>query len=450
MHIATGEKECLRVRTRSGLEIEATPEHPFAVAGGWKRADQLEPGDFVETVKRMPHPLAARDDHPVEEVQLLAALLADGGLTLFTPTFSKIDPGVLEMVRGAAASMGAELVKHKGMNESTWAVSDPSGHGVNAVREMLTRWGVGRDKSIDKEIPDSVFGLSSRLLAIFLGVLWSCDGCVESGGKLSIGFSSERMVLQVKRLLLRFGITSRMRKKRNSAGDGAMHDSWELLVHSTCHHLFKQAIPLVGEKKDRLSCVGDSVNPNVDAVPITDWVVKKIDDAIQRGRASGIKISDIGKKLGWSSAFSRGSLFNNKTISKKVLSVFADVFSDNELGSLCDPYWDEVVSIEPVGVKAVYDLTVMGTHCFIANDIVAHNTFCMLMLARHAWMNGKKVLFVGTEMNRVKLAIRLYSIHLKLPYREMRAGTLGEFQEQKLRDGIAEMVGQEGAICCRR
>ena len=443
MHINTGHKECLRITTRSGLELEATPEHPFSVAGGWKRADELSAGDYVETVKRMPFPLAARDDCSEHEVRLLAALLADGGLTLFTPTFSKLDSGVLDVVRDAVASMGVELVKHKGMNESTWALSDSSGHGKNAARDMLTRWGVGRSKSVDKVIPDAVFGLSNRLLSVFLGVLWSCDGCVESTGKLSICFSSKKMVSQVKRLLLRFGITCRMREKENTV-NGSVFKSWEIRVHSTCHRLFKDNIPLVGEKRERLLSVCDSVNPNVDSVPINDWVVEKIDSAIKRGRDRGLRISDVGKAMGWSSTFSRSSIFNNKTISKKVLSVLADFYGDDELSSLCDPYWDEIVSVEPVGVKDVFDLTVMGTHCFVANDIVAHNTFCMLMLARHAWMSGKKVLFVGTEMNRVKLAIRLYSIHLKLPYREIRSGTLGEYQEQKLRDGIAEMMEQDG------
>ncbi|MGH9194877.1 MAG: replicative DNA helicase, partial [Acidimicrobiia bacterium] len=39
-----------------------------------------------------------------------------------------------------------------------------------------------------------------------------------------------------------------------------------------------------------------------------------------------------------------------------------------------DVYWDRVVSIEPDGVEDVYDMTVVGTHNFVANGVIAHNS----------------------------------------------------------------------------
>ncbi|MEK7108720.1 MAG: replicative DNA helicase [Patescibacteria group bacterium] len=39
-----------------------------------------------------------------------------------------------------------------------------------------------------------------------------------------------------------------------------------------------------------------------------------------------------------------------------------------------DVYWDEVVSITPLGIEEVFDATVPGVHNFIANDIVVHNS----------------------------------------------------------------------------
>jgi len=43
----------------------------------------------------------------------------------------------------------------------------------------------------------------------------------------------------------------------------------------------------------------------------------------------------------------------------------------------CEPYvvWDEIQSIEYVGEEQVYDIEVEGTHNFIANGILAHNTY---------------------------------------------------------------------------
>ena len=39
-----------------------------------------------------------------------------------------------------------------------------------------------------------------------------------------------------------------------------------------------------------------------------------------------------------------------------------------------DVYWDAVVSITPDGEAPVYDLTVPGTHNFVAGNIVVHNS----------------------------------------------------------------------------
>lgn len=71
-------------------------------------------------------------------------------------------------------------------------------------------------------------------------------------------------------------------------------------------------------------------------------------------------------------------------------------------------------------------------------------TFSMLMMARKAWQDGKKVLFIGTEMTKTKLAMRLYAIHLHLPYNDFRHGRLGEFKEQEFRETVHELSKQEG------
>ena len=36
--------------------------------------------------------------------------------------------------------------------------------------------------------------------------------------------------------------------------------------------------------------------------------------------------------------------------------------------------WDEIVAIEPRGEAPVFDATVNGTHNFVADDIVVHNS----------------------------------------------------------------------------
>jgi DNA polymerase III alpha subunit len=41
---------------------------------------------------------------------------------------------------------------------------------------------------------------------------------------------------------------------------------------------------------------------------------------------------------------------------------------------MIDVNWDRVVSVEPVGVRETYDLTVESDHNFVANDVIVHNS----------------------------------------------------------------------------
>ncbi|HUP37810.1 MAG TPA: DNA polymerase III subunit alpha [Candidatus Limnocylindria bacterium] len=41
---------------------------------------------------------------------------------------------------------------------------------------------------------------------------------------------------------------------------------------------------------------------------------------------------------------------------------------------MSDVDWDQVVSVEPVGMRETYDLTVEGDHNFVANDLIVHNS----------------------------------------------------------------------------
>ena len=54
----------------------------------------------------------------------------------------------------------------------------------------------------------------------------------------------------------------------------------------------------------------------------------------------------------------------------------AEVLHDVELELLAtnDVLWDEIVAVEPLGIKDVYDATVAGLHNFIADGVAVHNS----------------------------------------------------------------------------
>ena len=74
-------------------------------------------------------------------------------------------------------------------------------------------------------------------------------------------------------------------------------------------------------------------------------------------------------------AYSGSNVFKY-SISRGKLFKIAQILNAIELYQLAtsDILWDEIVSIEELGIEDVYDMTVEETHNFIANDIIVHNS----------------------------------------------------------------------------
>jgi replicative DNA helicase len=54
----------------------------------------------------------------------------------------------------------------------------------------------------------------------------------------------------------------------------------------------------------------------------------------------------------------------------------AEVLDSDALREIAssDVYWDRIVSVTPLGPQPVYDATVKGTHNFIADSLISHNS----------------------------------------------------------------------------
>jgi replicative DNA helicase len=113
---------------------------------------------------------------------------------------------------------------------------------------------------------------------------------------------------------------------------------------------------------------GVAANTNIDTVPKEIW--SRVRTALlERGLshrefAAAIGTEFCGSTL-WKRAPSRGRL-------ARVAAILED--ADLELCATNDVFWDEVVAIEPLGEREVYDATVLDWHNFIANGIATHNS----------------------------------------------------------------------------
>jgi replicative DNA helicase len=436
--VDTGVKQCFRVTFASGRIIEATPEHPLLTVEGWKKLEEFKVGMTAALPAKMNHP-SAPVDLPSETVFLLALLLAEGSYTGNHVGFSSTDRDIIQRATEAAAAFDTE-VKFRGNVDYDFVTTL---QGTNKVRRLLQALGIDDTLAKAKTIPDEIYRLPAQSLADFLSVFWMCDGYVDDGGP-GITLASERMVRQIQSLLLRFGIQSSVDYKQ-STSEGKVFDAWRLRVYASSWEAFAGAIALWGLKAERLEqLLQKERNPNVGFPRVSASFVDRLREvaATKSGRWKGGGLKEVGTKLGRASPFMFRNLFGqngNNTLILRPFQAFCEVFGvEDEFSWIWDSdiWWDTVEKIEDIGPQKIYDLTIDSTSCFVANDIIVHNTWSAILLAGTAWDQGKKVLIATTEMSKETMAMRYLATKFRIPYGDFRRGKLDSFTEKRIRDGI--------------
>ncbi|MEA2444039.1 MAG: replicative helicase, partial [Thermoleophilales bacterium] len=85
--------------------------------------------------------------------------------------------------------------------------------------------------------------------------------------------------------------------------------------------------------------------------------------------------------------------------------------------------WDAVASVEPIGVQETFDLTVPGTHNFVADDLIVHNSALMINMAENAAVKyDKPVALFSLEMSETELAQRFIASQAKIDGDDLRKG----------------------------
>jgi replicative DNA helicase len=110
-------------------------------------------------------------------------------------------------------------------------------------------------------------------------------------------------------------------------------------------------------------------NTNVDTLPIETWTAVR--DAMAAQRITPRSMASMrGTSYGGTSHFSVAP-------SRETIAGYAELLSSPELALAAesDVFWDRVVSIEEAGEEEdVFDLTVPGSACWLADGVVTHNS----------------------------------------------------------------------------
>jgi len=406
-----GVADTLRITTRFGFSIDVTPEHPLLLLNAdgelqWRRADELRIGDSLalrrgqkmfgdrttiefEYQRNGPQDHSAKlthiDELDPEFAYFMGALVGDGCLTVRNRIIlSSADKRIIEMFERMASRLGLKIFTNGKERPYDRIIAS------SQLYQLLTHLGMPTGKAHTKRIPHGILTAPEKIVAAFLRGLFDTDGAIEKrDGVVTLTSISEMLIRETQIVLLNFGIVSSKSIKRGKY-KGETHTSHMLSIAGVEAEAFHEMIGFTLERKrDRRQ--SHPHNPNVDVVPgmgtLIDAAVRSAtlthadhktfyDYRIERRRPSYAKLEKLVATLE-----TRGAS------SERLMPIHA--FIEHQL------LFAPITNIEESRAQ-VYDLTVPGTHSFVANGFINHNTFLAVAMAVQYLMSKR--------VNRIVLA----------------------------------------------
>lgn len=370
-----GKKECVKIITKSGREIEAAYTHPFRKLEGWTVTEDLRVGDRIATPRNIPLDLP---EYPVsdEEIKLLGHVVANGSVTRGFDISSKAHKTEIE-----------EILSRLGWKFYSRPVR--RGHLISIKnKSWVEAHGLAGSKSKDKFTPSLVFKLSNRQLKLYLSRLWT-DGSIsiqknttrgEVVGKqigIELCLSNKSLIKDVQHLLLRLGILSQF-KRRVSKCKGKEFDSYRLNVTGKDNQIkFLKEIGVIQSREKCNEAIShlQTLKTNSQSDLIPKHVYKLFNKSSHWHKERGVPVV-YDYNINRHKLLKAGENEKNKTL--------IDIATS-------EVYWDEIESITPIGVQECWDIEVENDHNYIANDIFSHNSFfwCfayMIWRAYYRWI----------------------------------------------------------------
>ncbi|MEZ5237711.1 MAG: replicative DNA helicase [Microthrixaceae bacterium] len=229
-------------------------------------------------------------------------------------------------------------------------------------------------------VPAPVHAWSQENLSLFLRELFGeigylCTTRLRGRPHVRIAATTghRRLADDLQALLTRFGIQGRI------TDIGRHTPRWRLWVHGVQQQrVFLETIGFGGSAAGSIgealvALEGVRGNPNVDTIPaeVRSLVVAELE-------AAGLTHRELAAALGeqYCGGYLLGTETRPRATSRERLGRIAEAVGSKRLGELADSdvAWDTVEAITPLGVQPTFDATVAGTHNFVANGIVAHNS----------------------------------------------------------------------------
>jgi ribonucleotide reductase alpha subunit len=316
----TGIKPIYRLMTREGYELRLTEDHKVMTSRGWVETRHLQSGDRIHILNRKG---GFGSVGTIDEGRVLGWLVGDGTVSVVRAVLSFFGDEKRELAP-AFAEMVTNLVE-KPAQRRAYPVGiiqveerDEARIASDRLRIWAAQYGITEEKK--HLVPSAVFAGSEAIQRGFIQALFTADGQVNDGGEkgCSVRLSASHLLLlkDVQRLLLNFGIASRIYENRRLAGYRPMPDG-----KGGTKEYFHQ--------------------------PQHDLSISKIN------------LIHFANEIGF--------------LTKAKQNKLADYLGRMVRGPYEESFAATVLVVEPDGIEQVYDLHQPDTHSFIANGMVVHN-----------------------------------------------------------------------------
>ena len=257
-----GTLKTLKIKTFANREIITAYDHGFLTAKGWKQANQLEINDVLGiSIPQHDFGTPLKD----EEARLLGYFIGDGCAVGSSANITACDPKEIIDIEHCCKVLGFickaqkyNLSSRKPHHSQTLVRINIK----NGIRDWLRSHGIIGKNSYTKNVPEAILRGNKRAISQFIGAYFSCDGTLGWKGKkrpdnlCSISSVSKDMLSNVRHLLVRLGIRSRVRTrimKRKTKKQGDVYTSYNLEISSQDDmYNFQQQIPVYHSKGKEL------------------------------------------------------------------------------------------------------------------------------------------------------------------------------------------------------
>lgn len=449
--VHSGIKECVRVTTETGYEIQTSKDHYYMVPpepglfeGTFKRAHELREGDWVAVVDRVSLTLEDCTQEDLDKAWLLGVLMGDACVRNETPVLTNVDLPVLgEVYTVLDKYFDCELSAARSDGIS-YGIRNDVRSGPNKVSEWLRSLGYHGKLPIEKETPQWIFRKSMPAVRAYLA------GLLDTGGTVSVGSeeskpvvswytSSRQLSRDIKHLLMRLGIHA-------SRYHVPTKDSWQISVANSegitsLHAMLKHFLAHSTKSRNlkELSKRGTLRKKYKDSIPFSQGLLDLI--LSEKGDSPWPKMGD--------SYFDKSKLFRrSEAIPRSRLLRLASEWKSDALMKVATDFrkWERIKSVEPIGKHNCYDVCIKDGKDpnFVVSDFVVHNTFLAVYLAVHAYIKGGSRVFVfSKEMRKEDMIRRAAAFIAKVDYGDLKSANLTDDERDRFFEIMEEIEEME-------